>query len=100
MLRIPINDLKPGMKLAQSIQNDSGMILLSKGTELTPSIIERIIEMGIGIVSIEGRKAPLKPKEEVLEEINARFKKTENERHMDLLKRLVIEHVNKLYEQT
>jgi hypothetical protein len=98
VLRVAITDLKPGMKLGKPIQNDSGMVLLPEGTELTLSIIDRIDAMGISSVLIQGKKVPLKPKEELLEEVNERFKKTENERHMDLIKRLTIEHINKLYE--
>lgn len=98
MLRVSINDLIPGMKLAEPVNNESGIVLLSEGTELSTSIIERIKTIGIPSVFIVGKKAPLRSKEEVLNEVNARFMKTENERHIDSLKRLVIEHVNKLYE--
>ncbi len=96
MIRILVNNLKPGMKLAQPVQSESGMVLLPEGTELAFSGIERLNAMGINSVMIEGTKS--KSKEEVLEEIEARFKKTENEKNMDMLKRLLIEHINELYK--
>lgn len=98
MLRVSINQLKPGMRLAKPVLNDSGMVLLPEGSELAQPMIERLNVAGISFVFIEGKIEPLKPLNEVLEEVNERFKKTENERHMDLLKKVLIEHLAKLYE--
>lgn len=98
LIRILVDNLKPGMKLAQPVQNESGIVLLPKGAELTFSGIERLNAMGIASVMIEGKRVPPKPMEEVLEEIDARFKKTENEKHMVMLKKILIEHMNELYK--
>lgn len=98
MIRVSIDKLLPGMKLARPVQNESGMVLLPKGTELLQPTIERLNATGIPFVFIEGKIKPLKPLSKAIEEVNSRFQKTENEMHMDLLKRLVIEHINKLYE--
>ncbi len=98
MIRIAVNNLKPGMKLAKPVQNESGMVLISEGTELTFSTIERLIIMGVSSVMIEGEKTHSKSKEDVLNEINARFKKTENAKHMSSLKRILIDHINELYK--
>lgn len=98
MLRVVVNNLKPGMKLAKPVQNESGMVLIAEGTELSFSTIERLIVMGVSSVMIEGSRAQSKSKEEVLEEISIRFKKTENEKHTGMLKKIMIEHINELYK--
>lgn len=98
MIRIAVNNLKPGMKLAKPVQNECGIVFISEGTELTFSTIERLMVMGVSTVMIEGQKTQSKSKEEVLEEVNARFKKTENAKHMGLLKRIIIDHINEIYK--
>lgn len=86
------------MKLAQPVKNESDIVLLAEGTELSFTTIERLMNMGIASVMIEGKATPLKSKEDVLKEIDARFKKTENERHVGMLKKVLIEHINELYK--
>ncbi len=98
MIRVLISDIKHGMKLAQPVQNDSGMVLLADGIELTPSIINRLNKMGLTSIMIQGKGTSKKSKEEVLIEIDARFKKTENEQYMLMLKTILIEHVNEIYK--
>jgi HD-GYP domain-containing protein (c-di-GMP phosphodiesterase class II) len=41
------------MKLGKKIYNENGMVLLSEGVELTPRLIERLGQVGIGYVYIE-----------------------------------------------
>lgn len=81
------------MKLAKPVRNDSGMILLGENTELSDSLIQRLENMNIESVSIIGEAQNEKPPEELLAELAVRFKKTENEPHMALLKRLFEEHI-------
>lgn len=99
MPKIPVENLKPGMKLARAVENDSGMVLMGAGTELTYSTIERLSTMNISGVFIEGSTEPTKTKEEMLSELDARFKKTENEPHMADLKRVMQEHIDTLYKK-
>ncbi|MCX8030071.1 MAG: hypothetical protein N3A59_00635 [Thermodesulfovibrionales bacterium] len=99
MIRILIEDLKPGMKLAQSIENENGVVLIPEGTQLTSSHIDRLIKMGIISVLIEGKKPPKKTKEELLTEVERRFKKTEHEQFVAMLKTVLIEHIDSLYER-
>lgn len=98
MIRVLITDLKTGMKLAQPIQNESGMVLLGEGTEITPSIIDRLHEMGLTSVLIQGKRMPKKSKEDVLADIDERFKKTENEKYMGSIKISLLEHIDELYK--
>lgn len=97
-MRVAINNLKPGMRLAKPILNDSGIVLIAEGTELTFSIIQRLMSMGLSSVVIEGKRVQPKPKEIVLKELSERFKKTEDKEYMHLLKEVMIEHIEDLYK--
>ncbi len=97
-IRVPINNLKPGMRLAKPILNDSGIVLIAEGTDLTFSLIQRLMSMGLSSVVIEGKRAQTKPKEIVLKELSERFKKTEDKEYMNLLKEVMIEHIEDLYK--
>lgn len=98
MPKIAVGNLKPGMKLSKPVVNEAGMILLGEGTELTNALIERLQNMNVSSVFVEGVSKPQKSKEDALAEIDARFKKTENEPYMSMLKRLIKEHVEGLYK--
>lgn len=52
MLRIDTRQIKPGMKLALPVQNPRApaKLLLNVGYEITPDIIERLLELGIRAV--------------------------------------------------
>lgn len=97
MKRVLIDRLKPGMKLAKPVVNDAGMILIGDGTLLSDTHINRLQNMSISSVFIEGTAGPAKTREELLAELDARFRKTENEPYMATLKRImkeVIEGMN------
>ncbi|MCL5062878.1 MAG: hypothetical protein M0Z70_12220 [Nitrospiraceae bacterium] len=99
MPKVSVNNLKPGMKLSKPVVNEAGMILLGEGTEITDSLIERLQNMNVSSVYVEeGASKPQKSKEDIMAEIDARFKKTENEPHMGMLKKLFKEHVEELYK--
>jgi hypothetical protein len=86
------------MKLSKPVTNEAGMILLGEGTELTNALITRLENMNVQSVHVEGASMPAKPKEEMLAELDARFKKTENEPYMATLKKLFREHIEELYK--
>lgn len=98
MPRVPIDKIKPGMKLSRPIVNEMDVVLIGEGVELTDVLIKRIIDMGISSIYIEGTPKPKKPKEEMLKELNERFKKTENEPHMYLLKKVLRESIEEMYK--
>lgn len=97
MPRVTIDKLKPGMKLSRPITNEMDVVLIGEGVELTDALIKRISDMGIRTVYIEGTTKPKKPKEEMLKELDERFKKTEKEPHMYLLKKVVRESIEEMY---
>lgn len=98
MPRVPIDKIKPGMKLSRPIVNEMDVVLIGEGVELTDTLIKRIRDMGISSVYIEGISKPKKSKEEMLRELNERFKKTENEPHMYLLKKVLSETIEEMYQ--
>jgi hypothetical protein len=90
MQKVPIDLVKPGMVLAKPILNDSGMALCAEGTELTASIIERLIKMNISHVTLKGNPIDLgieiKSKEQKVQELNARFEKIKGDPLMEKIK--------------
>ena len=54
--------------------------------------------MGIDSVYIQGMTKPSVPIEVMLSDLDGRFKRVENEPHMDVLKKVFIEHIESLYE--
>ena len=98
MPKLTISDLKPGMRLLKPVTNPSGMVLLSEGLELTEELIERLQRMEIESVFVRGGNKPTRPKEVLLSELDYRFKKTETEPQMAVLKRILADHIAGLYE--
>ena len=54
MIRVNIVDLKPGMVLAQSVQNHQGVLLLDAGTKLTPKDIRIFKSWGVNEFTVKG----------------------------------------------
>ncbi|CAH0344560.1 HD-GYP domain-containing protein [Bacillus sp. CECT 9360] len=53
MRSINLDSCQPGVLLGKSIYNENGQILLTKGIELTDSLIERLIRLNIFTIYIE-----------------------------------------------
>jgi len=97
MRKISIDKLEPGMKLARPITKGN-MVLLSKDTELAETLIGRIQNIGVDSVYIYGRSQQSIPKDEALTQLERRFKNIENKPYMNLLKNVVREHIEGLYD--
>jgi hypothetical protein len=54
MIRVNIVDLKPGMVLAQSVQNHQGVLLLDAGTKITKKNIRIFKSWGVTDVTVKG----------------------------------------------
>lgn len=98
MRKVSVDKLEPGMKLAKPVQAASGMVLLGEGTELNETRIERIRDMNIATVFVDGVAAQAMPKEEMLAQLNTRFKNVENKPYMNVLKKVLKEHIEGLYD--
>ena len=55
MIRVNIADLKPGMVLAQSVQNHQGVLLLDAGTKITKKNIRIFKSWGVTDVFVAGQ---------------------------------------------
>ena len=93
MKRVSVESLKPGAKLAKPVVNDAGMILIGEGTTLSDAHINRLQNMNVSSVFVEGTAGPVKTREELLAELDARFIKTEREPYMSTLKKIFKEQI-------
>jgi hypothetical protein len=98
MVKISVSKLEAGMKLARPVAAKSGMVMLGEGTELNATWIERIQDMGITNVFVEGPPVQTIPREEAMENLNERFSRVEGKPHMSAIKKIVKEHIEGLYE--
>ena len=85
------------MRLLKPVLNKSGMTLLAQGTELSETWIRRIQDMEIESIHIDAPVEPAVPKEEMLEQLDKRFRNVENKPYMGLIKRSVQEHIEEMY---
>ena len=97
MAKLSTERLEPGMVLARPVMNKSGMIMLGEGTELTDNLIEKIRDMGIESVHVQGMSQPDVPLEALLAALDARFSHVEKDHLMAMIKRLMKEHIEGLY---
>jgi len=99
MSRILAASLTPGMKLARPVLNESGFVMIGEDVELTEMLIEKIQAMGVDSVYIHGASKVRPPKEEVLAALDDRFRNVEAMPNMGLLKKVIADHIEGLYEE-
>jgi hypothetical protein len=97
MPKIPVAKLEPGMILAKPIMTPNGMVMLGEGTELSEKWIERIQDMEIASIFIDGPPIQTISREEALANLEARFTLVEGNPYMNSIKKLVKEHIEGLY---
>ncbi|MBP9560886.1 MAG: hypothetical protein KBE27_03600 [Syntrophorhabdaceae bacterium] len=97
MLRIPIDMITPGMRLAEPVTNKNGLILINEGTELTETIIEKLKNMDLQSLRIKGESGPSNTKEEMLAALDERFKRVKSKPLMITIKNIIKEHIEELY---
>ena len=99
MPKMPVSKLKPGMKLAKPVTAKNGMVMLGEGTELTDKWIERIQDMDIANIFVEGPPIQTIPRGEALDNLNERFAHVDDKPYMNVIKKIVKQHIEGLYEQ-
>lgn len=88
MQKVPLELVRPGMILAKTITNDTGMALCGEGTELTDVIIERLKRMNVTHVTLKGHPVDMgetKSTEQKIEEVRARFVRVHGDPLMDMI---------------
>jgi predicted metal-dependent phosphoesterase TrpH len=98
MPRVNKEALTPGMKLAKPICGQNGMVMLTEGTELTEKWIERIQDMDISGVFVEGSREPKISREEALTALEERFPAVLQGPYMAEIKKAVRLHIESLYD--
>lgn len=82
MIRLKVDELKPGMILARSVYNQQDLLLLEKDSSLTKKRIWMLKTWGIDQVSVKGKpkddgrtvfEAELETKETIEKELKAKF---------------------------
>jgi hypothetical protein len=86
------------MKLAKPVMAKNGMVMLGEGTELSETWIERIQDMEIASVFIDGPPIQTIPKEQALSDLEARFALVDGKPYMNAIKKIVKGHIEGLYE--
>jgi len=79
--RILLAQAGPGMILAKEILNPDGMVLCGGGTALSEALIERLVNMDVVDVTVEGHPVNIegeKTLQEELQEIDLRFHRVED----------------------
>jgi len=100
MSRVLVTKLTPGMKLARPVLNDGGFVMIGEDVELTDVLIAKIQGMGVDSVYVHGSSTVRAPKEEVLAGLDERFRNVEAKPHMGLLKKVISDHIEGLYEES
>jgi len=82
MMNVSIDDLKPGMILAQPVSNHQGVLLLDAGAKITKKNIRIFKSWGITEIAVKGDLAesrvdaedtPIRVRESVESELKAKF---------------------------
>ncbi len=97
-MRISAKNITPGMKLERPVLNKNGLMMIGTDIELTGALVKKIQKMDIQVVYVHGTSKALPPLDEVLARLEGRFRNVETAPHMNVLKKLLREHIEGLYE--
>lgn len=73
MPRFPIHTLTPGQVTAAPVMNETGLVFLPAGAELTAALILRLQAMGVTTVAVTGDALTPEERAHRLAAIDARF---------------------------
>jgi len=91
------------MKLAKAVKNKRGMILCSQGTELTEAVLDRLSDMEVKQITVEGHPvdtgASEKSLQQQIDELQARFSQVEGDPLMMKIKDIFLERLKQQTEE-
>ena len=98
MKRVVLDELLPGMVLAKPVTNASGLPVVALGAELDRSMIDRLRQLGLASIYVEGDAGNTTGKTlaELEAELEHRFRKV----HQDPVQRLILQHLRKHLQTT
>ncbi|MFY9270747.1 MAG: hypothetical protein WAO55_13475 [Candidatus Manganitrophaceae bacterium] len=94
MQSIPLMSAKAGMKLARGVRNPNhpeGMPICGEGTVVTERILERLSEMGVQSIVVEGHPVRFEGEETLEQQLAAlerRFKRVAGDAWMERIKEI------------
>ncbi|MBA2849097.1 hypothetical protein G4V39_11035 [Thermosulfuriphilus ammonigenes] len=94
MQKIPISLAREGMILAKEVTDSAGRVLCGPGTELSQRLLDRLANMGVQFVVVEGHPVAMpgeKSLEERLAELERRFEKVAGDPVLAMLKEVIQE---------
>ena len=95
MQKIPLKLAKAGMKLAKPVTNDRVMTLCGAGIELTEEMINRLSNMEVARITVEGHPIDtgesVKSLSQLIDELNVRFRYVEGDPLMIKIKNILLE---------
>ena len=109
MVILKIDELKPGMILAEPVVNQSGALLLEKDTSLTKKRIWTLKTWGIDKVSVKGKSkergktaigTELETKETIEKELRAKFEDTIGDPVMETIMKAAVRQLQKSLSDT
>jgi hypothetical protein len=89
MRKISLEEAQPGQMVTRPISSAAGVVLVQPGTALTPELLNRLRNLSIDTIWVEGLDPNAKPVEQVLQELDQRFAGHENDRLMMELKEII-----------
>lgn len=103
MQRIKVEQAAPGMVIAHPIETSSGQVLCAKGTELTEGLVNRLDNLDISHILVEGHPVddgkPRKTLEEELSMLERRFSTVHDNKLMGALKMVVQKHIRNKHQR-
>lgn len=103
MQRIKVEKAEPGMVIAHPIETSSGQVLCAKGTELTEGLVDRLDNLDISHILVEGHPVDDgKPRKSLKEELTAlekRFHTVGDNKLMSALKMVVQKHIRNKHQR-
>jgi hypothetical protein len=93
MKKIPITEIEPGQVVARPVATSNGMVMVQPGAVLTAEIIERLLNLGVDVIWLEGVAEDAKPVAAVLAELDVRFTGHEHDVLMMELKTVIANRI-------
>ena len=109
MVSLKLDELKPGMILAEPVRNQSGSLLLEKDASLTKKRIWMLKTWGVDKVSVKGKpkeggkatiETELENKEAIEKELRAKFEDTIDDPVMETIMKAAARQLQKWLNDT
>jgi hypothetical protein len=94
--RLPLDKIQLGMQLSRHAVNNSGVLLLERGTVITDEIIGKLRNAEVRHLFVADNSDDERL-DEMLSALEKRFAMTRDEPHMGVLKELLREHMEDIY---